>query len=317
MLLSGSAMGTSWQVNLVDPPAAAADLQREVQEILGRVEDRMSTYQADSELSRFNQSSSTDPIPFTEETLGVVAEALRLAELSGGALDPTVLPLVNLWGFGPAGRRAGVPSAAEIELALSQTGWGRIELDLEAGTLAKHDPALKLDLSAVAKGYGVDAVFDRLRELGCEHVFVEVGGEIRASGTNAKGNPWRVGIDKPSLMAAPGQAVQQVIELDDLALATSGDYRNFREFDGKRYSHTLDPRTGKPVTHGLASVSVLAPSCMVADSVATTIAVLGPEQGWDFAAQIEGVEVLLVSRDAEGALQERMSAGFTERLATR
>jgi len=309
-------MGTSWRATLVDPPAAASDLQREVQEILNRVDQRMSTYQTDSELSVFNRSQSTGPHPMSEETLEVLAVALRFAELTDGALDPTVLPLVNLWGFGPAGMRPGVPSRSEIELAQSQTGWRRIEIDAEAGTLAKHDPAIQLDLSAVAKGYGVDAVCERLIELGCENFFIEVGGEVRTGGTNAKGKAWRVGIDKPSLMAAPGQAMHQVVELADRALATSGDYRNFREFDGVRYSHTIDPFTGRPVNHQLASASVIAPSCMTADAVATAISVLGPERGWELVQGLEDVEVLIVSRQADGPLLERQTPGFAALLAT-
>ncbi|MBC8328405.1 MAG: FAD:protein FMN transferase [Planctomycetes bacterium] len=310
-------MGTTWRATLVDPPTASGLLLREVQETLNRVDRLMSTYQADSELSVFNRSQSTGPQRLSAETLQVVAESLRLAKLTGGALDPTVLPLVNLWGFGPAGLRAGIPSQADVDLALSKTGWRRLGLDAVAGTLAKHDPALQLDLSAVAKGYGVDAVCDRLLELGCSQIFVEVGGEVRAVGANANGDPWRVGIDKPSLRAAPGQAMQQVVELTDLAMATSGDYRNFREFDGRRYSHTIDPATGRPVTHGLASVSVLAPSCMTADALATAISVLGPEKGWELVQGMQGVEVLIVSRLPDGKLQERITDGFRALLAER
>jgi thiamine biosynthesis lipoprotein len=310
-------MGTSWKVSVVSPAAPAADLQREIQATLSRIDGAMSTYQADSELSRFNRSSSTEPQTLSAETLGVVAESLALAEASGGALDPTVLPLVDLWGFGPAGRRAGVPSQAEVEQTRAHTGWRRLELDLPGGTLTKRDAAIQLDLSAVAKGFGVDAVCDRLDAFGCVDYFVEVGGEVRANGLNAKGVAWRVGIDKPVALSPPGQQVQQVVQLDGLAMATSGDYRNFREFDGRRYSHTIDPRTGFPVDHGLASVSVVAPTCMEADALATAIGVLGPEAGWDFAAGRAGVEVLLVARGADGKVTERMTPGFRELLASR
>lgn len=308
-------MGTTWQVSLVSPPAAAADLDREITAVLDRVDAAMSTWRADSALARFNRNRQTGPQKLPRELLHVVAAALDLAEKSDGAFDPTVLPLVDLWGFGPSGTRAGVPAEAEIERALARTGWQRLTLDRAAGTLAKSDPDLQIDLSAIAKGYGVDAVAARLLELGCRDWLVEVGGEVRCSGSNVQGGPWRIGIDRPEPMAPPGRRIEQVVELSGLALATSGDYRNFRDFDGRRFSHTIDPRTGRPVEHALASVSVIAADCMHADGLATAISVLGPEKGWEFAAGLDGVEVLLVSRNEDGSLSERMSDGFRAFLA--
>lgn len=316
LILAGTTMGTKWNAAVVDPPAAGKDLQREIQEVLSRVDGLMSTYKTDSELSVFNRCGSVEPQPLSAETVEVVAEALRVAHLSDGAFDPTVLPLVDAWGFGPAGRRAGVPGDQEIERALSQVGWGRLALDRAALTLAKSDPAIQLDLSAVAKGYAVDAAAERLLALGCQDFMVEVGGEVRTAGANARGTPWRIGIEKPELAAAgAGRRAGQVVELSALSLATSGDYRNWREFDGKRYSHTIDPRSGRPVEHALASVSVIAASCMTADALATAIEVLGPEAGWDFVQGQTGVEALLIVRLPDGSFAERFTPGFARLLS--
>ena len=308
-LIEGSTMGTTYAVRVVADGRGEyrIDALREaVGRVLARVDGRMSTWRPESELSRFNRLRSTEPFPVSADTLAVFRHALEISALTGGAFDVTVAPLVDAWGFGPAGRPAAFPDAAEIERLRARVGYQQLRLDGAASTVRKLHPLLAADLSALAKGYAVDQVAELLRGERIESYLVEVGGEVRTRGRSERGDAWRVGIERP----APGPpAVQRLFGLSNLALATSGDYRNYYEVEGRRLSHTIDPRTGRPVAHRLASASVIDPLCVRADALATALEVLGPEDGFALAVE-QGWAALLIARRADGTLHERETPAF-------
>ena len=310
----GATMGTTYAVRVVtvDPwPQAGRDrVAAEIQAVLDDVESKMSHYQPSSELSRFNRRRTTRPFPVSADTLEVFRQARRLSELTAGALDVTVGPLVEAWGFGPVEPDRLPPDAGRLSRLREHVGYAGIELDAAASTLRKTDPAIEGDLSAVAKGYGVDRVAAALRAAGLTRYLVEVGGEIVAAGTNHLDRPWRIGIESPEA----GGGIHRVVPLRDRAMATSGDYRNRREVDGGWVSHTIDPRTGRPVEHRLASVSVVADRCVVADGLATALEVLGPEDGYALAVE-QGWAALFLSRADDGAIRERATPAFSALLA--
>lgn len=300
--LDGQTMGTTYHIVVAGAPANLPEgqtpetVQQEIDAALARIDEQMSTWRDDSELSRFNASESNDWFEVSAPLAVVVTESLRIAKLSEGAFDPTVGPLVRLWSFGSEPQERQLPDAQQIADAREHTGWQKIEVQQEPPALRKADPQVQLDLSAIAKGYGVDVVSDRLTELGLPHHLVEIGGEVRTRGQKTDGSPWRAGIQRPD---AGFGALTAAVELTDKSLATSGDYRNFFEIDGQRYSHTIDPQTGRPVEHAVASVSVVTTSCMTADALATAINVLGPERGVPLAALLNA-ETLLLLRTNDG-----------------
>lgn len=306
--LEGPIMGTSYTVRLVAEELSAEareTVERAVQTALEEVDQKMSTYRESSELSRFNRHRSTAPFPLSKETLEVVGLALEVSRESGGAFDVTVAPLVDAWGFGPSRRRGTVPSDEELAELKARVGWQHLELDLERGALKKAIEGLEVDLSAVAKGYAVDRVAEALQRAGRHRFMVEVGGEVRTAGTNDAGTPWRIGIERP----IPGaRGIDRVVRPGERALATSGSYKNFFDRDGERLSHTLDPRTARPVTHRLVSVTVLADTCALADAWATALEVLGPEEGWALVER-QGLAARFVV-EREGELAERMTPSF-------
>ena len=312
--LTGATMGTTWAVRVVTvdawPQAERDRVAGDIQAVLDDVESKMSHYDPSSELSRFNRGRTTRPFPVSAETFDVFRQARRLAGLTAGALDVTVAPLVNAWGFGPVEPDRFPPDADRLSRALEHVGYAGIELDEAASTLRKADPAIEVDLSAVAKGYGVDLVAAALRREGLERYLVEVGGEIVASGTNHLDRPWRIGIESP----LAGGGIQRVVPLRDRAMATSGDYRNRREVEGGWVSHTIDPRTGRPVEHRLASVSVVADRCVVADGLATALEVLGPDDGYALAVERKWAALFLVRGD-DGAITEHATPAFSALLA--
>lgn len=302
---SGPIMGTQYHVSVVEIEGISLDkagqqaLAEGIKNTLVDVDLKMSTYKQHSELSRFNQTSVGQWFPVSVDTAVVVEEALQIAALSGGAFDPTIGPLVNLWGFGPDLKPDQVPSEPELALAFERVGYRSIAVKgIESDSPAlRKDKNVYLDLSAIAKGYGVDQVARYLERQGFHNYLVEVGGELRLKGHKPDGSIWRIAIEKPS---TTGQVVQQVLAVTDLAVATSGGYRNYFEADGQRFSHTINPLTGRPITHKLASVTVLHPSCATADAMATTLMVMGPEKGLEFARD-QGLAVyMLVKADGEG-----------------
>lgn len=302
-VFSGRTMGTYYRVTVVlpadrtDASAVYAPLQAAVE----RVESLMSTYWPDSELSRFNAGVETDWVPVARETAVVVQQAIEVGRKSGGPYDVTVGPLVNLWTFGPDRQRPiEVPSEEEIRQAKARVGLEQLDVRLDPPAIRKRRPDVYVDLSSVAKGFAVDLVAEVLDQQGLADYCVDIGGEIRTKGSNARGLPWQIGIDRPQ----PGeQAISEVVPLSNLAMATSGDYRNYFEEDGVRYCHIIDPRTGRPIVHGLASVTVVNPSCARADAWATALLVAGPEEGYALAVE-QGLAAFFIVKTPRGFVEK-------------
>ncbi len=316
--ISGATMGTTYALTLplhelpVDGAAAERRLRLVVEDELESVNKAMSTWRDDSELSQFNRHEASTPFPISRETAEVMALAQRVSEESGGAFDVTVGPLVNAWGFGPD-KRDGTPSDAELEVLRGCVGYEKVEIDLDAPTLRKMKAEVYCDLSAIAKGYAVDKVAEALGAEGHADYMIEVGGEVRTKGVSPTGNAWRIAIEKPD---AAGRSIHRVILLSGLAMATSGDYRNYYESEnGQRISHTIDPRTGRPISHTLASVTVLDEQCAMADAYATALNVLGPEDGMALAEKL-GLPALFLVRAGPGKFAERESTAFTKYVQT-
>ena len=295
---SGQTMGTTYAIKLRGMPEAF-DLQlaqKSIDGIFERINSRMSTYREDSELSLFNRSQSTDWMTVSSETVHVIREAVRISTLTHGAFDVTIGPLVNLWGFGPDSEPITIPSEKVIREKLASVGYQHLHFRDAPPAIRKDESRIQIDLSAIAKGYAVDQVVEFLESKDVPHFLVEVGGELRGQGLNAEGLPWKVAIEKPT---SNERAIHHVLNLESRAMATSGDYRNFFQRNGQRFSHTINPQTGQPVTHQLASVTVLRTSCMEADALATGLLVLGPDAGLKLAKQ-EKFPAFFVSRTQRG-----------------
>ena len=309
--LAGATMGTTWSVKLVGLPRGSdlPAVQRDIQELLESINYQMSTYREDSEISRFNAAEPGTWVDISPDFVRVVDEAMVLAALTEGAYDPTIGPLVNLWGFGAAPMTLTLPDQQALDNVREHIGYQRLQLDLAQGRLFQAGGTY-LDLSSVAKGYAVDKLADYLLVRGVENFLVEVGGELRALGQKPGGQSWRVAIERP---VAGVREAETVIEVEGMAMATSGDYRNFFEADGRRLSHLIDPRTARPVEHQTGSVTVLSERCSTADAWATALSVLGSEAGMRIAEQ-QGLAVLFLDRTGDG-IEERYSSSFQAILA--
>ncbi len=314
--LSGETMGTTFNITAIGEDVDEEALAAAVQETLAAVNAKMSNWDPNSEVSTFSASTDTSPVPVSDEFALVLTAADDVHERSGGTFDVTLGPLIELWGFGPRKPEDPVPSDAEIQAALEGVGQSRLlTLDRDGGTLAKSDPAVGINLSAIAKGYGIDAVAETLSEAGIENYMVEIGGDLVTKGENDKGEVWRIGVEKPE---AGGQNLQLIVSLNDLGMATSGDYKNFFEQDGVRYSHIIDPTTGRPITHRTTSVTVLAENAMMADAWATAMLALGQEKGLELAEKHK-LAVFFISRDVTGgedAFITVHSTAFKDALGT-
>lgn len=306
--LVGQTMGTTYSIKLVpfEGMPRLTEVSKEISAELERVNAQMSTYLTTSELSRFNASSSTDWVAVSPETAAVVEQSLELTRLTDGAFDVTVGPLVNLWGFGPGPRSGRAPSEAAIAEVRSNVGADKLEVRVSPPALKKTQPQLQVDLSAIAKGHGVDRVVERLDRLGFTAYFVEIGGEVRCRGQKLDGSAWRVGIERPT---SGERSVQRVLPLTDRSLATSGNYRNYFEEAGQRFSHTIDPRSGRPVEDSIASASVVADTCALADGIATGMMAAGFEKGLELAER-HGWSVLLLRPLPGGEFEVAQSSAF-------
>jgi thiamine biosynthesis lipoprotein len=305
----GRAMGTSFSVKVVSAElseAEVAGVEREIEGELEAVNGKMSTYLDSSELSRLNKSSGAEPVEVSPELLGVLVAARQIGVATRGAFDITVGPIVNAWGFGPAGRPEKRPTEKELERLAGLTGWDEVSIEEASSSVRKSSAGVRLDLSGIAKGFGVDQVSEALSERGYGDHMVEVGGEVRLSGRNRARGPWRIAIERP---VVGERAIHRVLPLSDLALATSGDYRNFYEENGIRYSHIIDPRTRRPIQHRLASVSVVDESCARADGYATALLVLGENEAYDVASA-GNVAALFLIREADGTFTEKATPRF-------
>lgn len=308
--LSGKTMGTTYHIRVVAGLfSSGSRLQKQIDNCLDAINKSMSTFDPESEISRFNTIATVhDSFSPSADFGNVLQVAAKLHKLTDGAWDGTLDPLVNLWGFGRRGAAGHVPGDNEIRQALAHVGFDRIHLD-RSGTIAKKDPAVTLDLASIAKGYGVDKVSRLLGDNGFSHFLVEIGGEVYARGHRKDGTPWQVGINRPDRAAAFND-VYKAVGLTDRAMATSGDYRIFFQRDGVSYSHILDPRTGRPVTNGVVSATVVAANCTVADGLATALMVMGPEAGVALVNHLPSVECLIVVRRPDGSFADHPSDGF-------
>lgn len=310
--LSGPTMGTRYRVK-IPQDKLSADREESIRELvetaLEDVNVKMSTYLENSEISRLNRWQASEPFDLSFDTLSVLALATEISAATGGAFDVTVAPLVDAWGFGPPGRPAHTPAAIEIEALRARTGWEKLVFDIPMSTVTKLHPDLTVDLSAVAKGFAVDRVADALDAAALPDYMIEVGGEVRTRGRNEKGQLWRIGIERP---IPESGTVELVVPMSDLAMATSGDYRNYYEIDGQRISHTIDPRSGYPISHEIASVTVVMPLCARADAFATALMVLGPE-GFDLAENL-GLAAYFLQRGHEETFVGRMTSAFEHLL---
>lgn len=308
---SGKTMGTTYNVKYIDNGKIqnlpnAADLQAKMDDLLRTVNSEMSTYQKDSQISQFNQmKEANSPFTVSVDFAKVVQEAMRLNKVTDKALDITVGPLVNLWGFGPDKRLNKVPTAEQI--AEKSKAVGIEKLVLENNQLIKKEPDLYIDLSSIAKGFGVDKLAEHLESLGVENYLVEIGGELRGKGKNLQGSAWRIAVEKPAL--AQGTATQIIVPLHNLAMATSGNYRNyFEDEQGNRFSHIIDPKKLAPISHNLASITVFAPTTMTADGLSTGLFVLGAEKALEIAER-ENLAVFLIIKNGEN-FETKSSTAF-------
>ncbi len=313
--LDGQTMGTTWQVRWVAAGASPSELVRvAVQDELDLVVAQMSTWLESADLERFNRAPAGTRHTVPEAMAEVLAAALWLAEISGGAFNPAAGALVNLWGFGPSPRYTDPgftpPTEGAVQHALALSDWR--SLQWQAASRQLHQPGgVRLDFSAIAKGYAVDRVSRRLSGMGLPHSLVEVGGELRGQGLRLGGQPWWVDLESPP--TAPGQAPLPTtrVALHGLCVATSGDYRRVYTHDGARWPHTIDPRDGRPLANGLASVSVLHTECLWADAWSTALTVLGREQGLALATA-HGIAALFVQREPDGRLTETLTPAMKE-----
>ena len=305
--LAGSALGTTFKVAIVEPAATLNrnGLEAEIVATLSKIDKLASTWRSDSELSAFNLEQSSDWLPVSPEFCAALAAALEISQLTDGAFDITVGPLVNLWGFGPDGTVSEPPSDAAIATAMQSVGYAKLHTDCDRGAVRKDVGGLYVDLSGWAKGRAVDAVSAVLDTSGIDNYLVEVGGELRVRGYNSERRKWAVGIEAPSTSQRVPQAV---IRVSDTSVATSGDYRNYFEYGGTSYSHTIDPRTGRPVTHDLAAVTVVHPENAFADAMATALLVMGPKDGPELAESLGIAAYFLVRRSTE--IEEILSSEF-------
>jgi len=305
----GLTMGGTFSVKIVTPKdeletPSLQDVDRVLRSSLDRIEGLMSTWDPDSELSRFNRSTSLEPFTVAPETFAVFKWSLDVGSVTGGALDVTVAPLVDAWGFGPSGPRKTLPTNDEIERLRQAVGLDRVELNSTAMTVRKTRPDVQCDLSSVVPGYAADRISEELRDRGFTDFLVDVGGEVLARGHNEAGAPWQVAIERPELH---GDSIQRVVALSDLAITTAGDYRKYREVNGQRIAHILDPRTGRPLTHRLASVTVIDALAVRADAFDTALMVLGTDEGIALATKLNLAALFI----------ERTSDGFVERTTPR
>lgn len=312
LVFNGPTMGTSYTVKIHQPDLVVDEIvvQQQIDKILKDINKQMSTYLPDSSLSKINDSKTTDWQEISTDLSELIDKALQVSILSNGAYDITIGPLVNLWGFGPGQQYEVIPTDAAIEQALSYSGFHHLQLRSSPPAIKKEHADIYLDLSGIAKGYAVDKLALYLESLAIQNYMVEIGGEIRAKGKNDKNETWRIGIERPT---SKQRIVQTAIDLRNISMATSGDYRNYFEKDGKRYSHTIDPLSGKPITHKLASVTVLHDSSAMADALATAFLVLGDTRGYELASR-ENIAALFIYKE-KGGFREKFTLAFRPYLS--
>lgn len=291
----GPTMGSTYSVKYVRGSGmpGVEQIQPEVERILADIDRQMSTYRSDSDIERFNEAPGDTCTAMPEPVLTLVRAGDRLSRLSEGSFDLTLEPLLNLWGFGPKARAEKVPSAEELAAVREQFGYQH--LSIQGDQLCKDAP-VQVDFNSIAAGYAVDRIAERLQSLGLTSYLVEATGELKAVGKKPDGSPWRIAIEAPQ---SGERVAQKILALDGYGVSSSGDYRNYFEENGRRYSHTLDPQTGAPISHKLAAVTVVHAETLQADGLSTLLMVLGPERGYAFAER-EGIAAFFVTREGDG-----------------
>ena len=306
---SSQTMGTTYSIKIIsqNPIPNPSKIQKGIDSVLTVVNTHMSIWIPTSEISRFNRNQGRNVIPVSHHFKYVIKKSIEISEATGGAFDVTVYDLMALWGFGPDPQKR-EPLEKDIQHAIENLGYHNLVLEPEG--IRKKNPRTKVDLNSIAKGYGVDQVFHWLVSRGFADVFVEIGGEVRCSGMNKNRLPWRVGIDHPNIGGSRGTELAGVVSLENLAMATSGNYRNFIEQDGKIIGHTIDPRTGRPVEKDVLSVSVISNSCLEADGWATALMVLGYNKGRELVLQKTGLQVCWILSGSDGMCIIERTPGF-------
>ncbi|HET9033087.1 MAG TPA: FAD:protein FMN transferase [Dokdonella sp.] len=312
--LSGDSMGSTWSLRYVGSEASIETVESAVKDRLDRVDRQMSTWKSDSDLSRYNLATAETWIDWPPEVFKVVEAALTLAANTGGAYDPTVGPLVDLWGFGPTGSRREPPDPAAVDALRKRTGWKQVTLDASRQR-ARQAGDVRLDLSSIAPGFALDLIGDYLESRGISNYLIQVGGELRGRGERPDGRAWQVAIQRPLDNDRTDGSItpEHVISLRNASLGSSGDYRHFFEDGGRRYAHRIDPRTGYPLDNNVASVTVMAKLGIDADPLATALSVLGVDDGLTYADR-HGIAALFILRKGAG-FEERMTTSFAELLA--
>ncbi|MCU7250254.1 FAD:protein FMN transferase [Pseudomonas koreensis] len=309
----GPTMGSTYSIKYVRHAGLAdpAQVRSEVEGILGEVDRQMSTYRSDSDIERFNALPANRCQTMPAPVLELIRVGEQLSEQSEGAYDLTVEPLMNLWGFGPQGREEKVPSPAALAETRQRVGYRHLRI--EGDQLCK-DAAVEVDFNSIAAGYAVDTIAARLETMGIHDYLAEATGELKASGKKLDGSPWRIALEEPR---DDQQVAERIISVDGYGVSTSGDYRNYFQQDGRRYSHTFDARSGAPVLHNLASVTVIHPSALMADGLSTLLLILGPEAAWDYAEKHDIGAFFVIRADTGFVTRtsqafERLSGGKTD-----
>ncbi len=309
-LIQGRTMGTTYHITVVTGYfKGISGLKQKIDARLNEINHVFSTYINDSEISRFNAlNKAGEKFRVSDDFIQVMKVGRKIHQLSEGAWDATVNPLVDLWGFGPTPRETKMPAASAIKERLQSVGFDRIQI-IAPNFILKNSARITLDLNSIAKGFAVDQVSRLIAVSGFENYLVEIGGEVYAAGLRKDNKKWRIGINKPQTDAAFNE-VYKVVSLSNKAFATSGDYRNFFEIDRVRYSHVIDPRSGYPVSNGIVGVSIIANNCTLADGLATAIMVMGVEKGIPLVNRLDNVEGLIVVEESDGSLADFYSTGF-------
>jgi len=313
--IQGNTMGTTYTIRLVNvtrSPIDGESLQAGIDSILSDIDDQMSTYKMNSEISLFNQMPENAAINISRGFSEVIQRSIYWGGVTSGAFDITVLPSVLLWREGELDREYKAvwepPTDLYVFLRSRMIGYEKIQLNQR--NLVKAFKGQMIDVNAIAKGWGVDQLFDFMTDNGFTRFMVEVGGEVRTMGKNNKGKPWRIGIDTPVAESLPGEQIYAIVSLSDQAMATSGNYRNFYEYEGVLYSHIIDPRTGASLQSNIASVTVTGPNCMDADALATALNVMTLEDGKVLVESLDGFEALWIIKNQDGTMKSVKTSGM-------
>jgi thiamine biosynthesis lipoprotein len=307
---SGKTMGTTYNISFINSEKNKIFkkiLSPLIEQRLKEVNQAMSTYIPTSEISIINKTSKAQSFKISKDFSLNIKKSLEISKLSDGAFDITVMPLVNAWGFGWKKRSGVILSSKEIDSLKNFVGFQHLSLD--SAILSKSNKNTQIDLSAIAKGFGVDACAQVLEDKNIENYLVEIGGEVRAKGKNERGETWKIGIETPAFGLKSGASFEEIIAVSNVGIATSGNYRNYYEIDGVKYAHTIDPRSGKPIRHQLASATVVAKTCMEADALATTLMVMGEKEGLKFINSLENIYAMFIVRSGD-KFEKIYSDGF-------